>query len=60
MQVRVCELDWLQPEQARAYGAPADFVLAADCVYSETIVPHFHRTIMDVTSEKSVVGGAES
>ncbi|GIM05245.1 hypothetical protein Vretimale_9693, partial [Volvox reticuliferus] len=55
--VAVAELDWTKPEQVRAppLNPPYDFVLAADCIYHETLTEHFHRTVMDVTNEKSTV-----
>lgn len=34
-QVDVHELDWAQPEQYAAFVPPYDYILAADCVYSE-------------------------
>ncbi|KAG2496390.1 hypothetical protein HYH03_005617 [Edaphochlamys debaryana] len=55
--VTVAELDWTKPEQCHAppLSPPYDFVLAADCIYHETLTEHFHRTVMDVTNEKSTV-----
>jgi hypothetical protein len=47
--------DWYQPEQAAQLKPPFDYVAAADCIYSESIVNDFHRVVMDVTNDKSVV-----
>ena len=33
--VDVKELDWAQPQQYAAFQPPYDYILAADCVYSE-------------------------
>jgi hypothetical protein len=33
---------------------PPILIHVADCIYSENIVPYFHRMVMDVTSEKSI------
>ncbi|KAG1668811.1 hypothetical protein FOA52_004905 [Chlamydomonas sp. UWO 241] len=52
---RVEELDWYQPEQAAQLKPPFDYVAAADCIYHENIVKDFHRVVMDVTNDKSVV-----
>ena len=42
-------------EQAHALPMqpPYDFVLAADCIYHETLTEHVHKTVMEVTNEKS-------
>ena len=32
---------------------PFDYVIAADCIYSEGIVPHFHSIVMATTSGKT-------
>ncbi|GFH30968.1 uncharacterized protein HaLaN_29909, partial [Haematococcus lacustris] len=56
-QVSVVELDWFQPDQVAALQPPFDIVIAADCIYSEAIIPHLHRTIMDLTTERSTGGG---
>ncbi|GIL53527.1 hypothetical protein Vafri_9113 [Volvox africanus] len=55
--VAVAELDWTKPGQVRVppLNPPYDFVLAADCIYHETLTEHFHRTVMDVTNEKSTI-----
>ncbi|KAL6754414.1 putative methyltransferase-domain-containing protein [Haematococcus lacustris] len=53
--VSVVELDWFQPDQVAALQPPFDIVVAADCIYSEAIIPHLHRTIMDLTTERSTV-----
>ncbi|KXZ53685.1 hypothetical protein GPECTOR_6g602 [Gonium pectorale] len=54
---QVAELDWTRPEQVHAppLRPPYDYVLAADCIYHETLTEHFHRTVMDVTNDKSTV-----
>lgn len=46
--------DWYKPEQAMPLKPPFDYVIAADCIYHEHIVEHFHRVVMDVTNDKSV------
>ncbi|KAF5830984.1 putative methyltransferase-domain-containing protein [Dunaliella salina] len=51
----VCELNWMKPEQAQQWAAPFDFVIAADCIYHEHIVPYFHAIVMATTNEKSTV-----
>eukprot|EP00200_Dunaliella_tertiolecta_P009486 CAMPEP_0202375534 /NCGR_PEP_ID=MMETSP1127-20130417/6197_1 /ASSEMBLY_ACC=CAM_ASM_000462 /TAXON_ID=3047 /ORGANISM="Dunaliella tertiolecta, Strain CCMP1320" /LENGTH=342 /DNA_ID=CAMNT_0048973045 /DNA_START=1522 /DNA_END=2550 /DNA_ORIENTATION=- len=51
----VCELDWMKPEQTKQWDAPFDIIIAADCIYHEHIVPHFHAVIMATTNEKSTV-----
>ncbi|PNH06976.1 Methyltransferase-like protein 21D, partial [Tetrabaena socialis] len=55
--VVVAELDWTQVAQATTppLHPPYDFVLAADCIYHETLTEHFHRTVMDITNDKSTV-----
>jgi len=53
--VQVRELDWYQPDQVLPLNPPFDYVIAADCIYHEHIVEQFHRTVMDVTNDKSIV-----
>ncbi|MEW5306988.1 MAG: hypothetical protein WDW36_009411 [Sanguina aurantia] len=53
--VVVAELDWTVPEQVAPLLPPFDYVLAADCIYHEHITEDFHRTVMDLTNEKSTV-----
>eukprot|EP00798_Chlamydomonas_sp_ICE-L_P020772 gene20772-27596_t len=53
--VTVKELDWMKPEQVDNFSPPYDFVLAADCIYHEDIVVHFHKIVMAVTDAKSQV-----
>ncbi|KAG2429921.1 hypothetical protein HXX76_010701 [Chlamydomonas incerta] len=53
--VEVQELDWVKPEQVAPLHPPYDYVLAADCIYHEGLTEHFHRTVMEVTNEKSTV-----
>lgn len=54
--VSVAELDWSRPEQYSAVrgDAPFDFVLAADCVYSEAAVPHFLAVVLAMTGPRTV------
>lgn len=55
--VEVAELDWVRvAEQLPPLGPPFDFVIAADCVYHEHIVEHFHRVVMEATGDKSLGG----
>lgn len=53
--IEVRELDWSNPSHVAALKLPYDFVLAADCVYHEHIIRHLHRTILDVTHDRSTV-----
>ncbi|KAG2442095.1 hypothetical protein HYH02_009584 [Chlamydomonas schloesseri] len=53
--VEVQELDWTKPEQVAPLHPPFDYVLAADCIYHEGLTEDFHRTVMQVTNEKSTV-----
>lgn len=53
--VSVTELDWFKPEQLQALNPPFDYVIAADCVYAEHIIPHFHSIVQASTSDKSIV-----
>lgn len=45
-----------KPEHVAPLRPPFDIVLAADCIYHEGITEHFHRTVMDVTNDKSLGG----
>ena len=49
----VQELDWVQTQHYATVQAPFDFVLAADCVYHEDIIPHFLLTVIAMTHSKS-------
>jgi predicted nicotinamide N-methyase len=55
--VTVMELDWFKPEQLEALtpSPPFDYVIAADCVYAEHIIPHFHSIVQAATNDKSIV-----
>eukprot|EP00198_Chlamydomonas_reinhardtii_P003232 XP_001692568.1 predicted protein [Chlamydomonas reinhardtii] len=53
--VEVQELDWTKPEQVAPLHPPYDYILAADCIYHEGLTEDFHRTVMQVTNEKSTV-----
>lgn len=55
--VTVEELDWSQPEHYSkpALAPPFDFVLAADCVYSETAVPHFLNAVLAMCGRRTSV-----
>lgn len=52
--VSVAELDWFKPEQVAPLQPPFDYLLAADCIYHEHIVEHFHRMVMMLTTDKSI------
>ncbi len=39
--VSVAELDWSNTSHYEALNPPFDYIIAADCVYSEKAVPHF-------------------
>lgn len=43
---RVASLDWADPACYAAFQPPYDFILAADCVYSELAVPHLLATVL--------------
>ncbi|KAL4448418.1 hypothetical protein ABPG75_005637 [Micractinium tetrahymenae] len=43
---RVASLDWADPSCYAAFQPPYDFILAADCVYSELAVPHLLATVL--------------
>lgn len=52
--VSVAELDWSQQEQYARLCPPAfDYVLAADCIYHETLLRHLYRVMLAVTNERS-------
>lgn len=53
--VAVAELDWSRPEQYAAVRPPFDFVLGADCVYSEAAVPHFLAAVLAMSGPRTVV-----
>ncbi|KAL4438246.1 hypothetical protein ABPG77_010607 [Micractinium sp. CCAP 211/92] len=43
---QVASLDWSDPTCYAAFQPPYDFILAADCVYSELAVPHLLATVL--------------
>ncbi|EFN56375.1 hypothetical protein CHLNCDRAFT_144895 [Chlorella variabilis] len=43
---RVASLDWSDPACYAAFHPPYDFILAADCVYSELAVPHLLAAVL--------------
>jgi hypothetical protein len=52
--VSVAELDWTQPQHYAALSPPPfDYVLAADCIYHETLLRHLYRVMLAITSERS-------
>lgn len=53
--VTVAELDWGQEDHYAAVNPPFDFVLAADCVYSEAAVPYFLRVVLAMAGSKGIV-----
>ena len=53
--VSVSELDWSNKSHYAALEPPYDYVIAADCVYSEVAVPHFLNAVQSMTGPKSIV-----
>lgn len=52
--VTVAELDWTQPAHYAALCQPPfDYVLAADCIYHETLLRHLYRVLLAITNERS-------
>jgi predicted nicotinamide N-methyase len=53
--VRVEELDWGRKEHYSSVSPPFDYVIAADCVYSEVAVPLFLATVLAMVGPLGVV-----
>jgi len=53
--VSVAELDWTQPAHFSRLAPPFDYVIATDCVYSETAVPHFLSAVLAMTGKRTSV-----
>jgi hypothetical protein len=53
--VSVAELDWANKSHYDALNPPFDYVIAADCVYSEIAVPHFLNAVQSMAGPKSCV-----
>jgi hypothetical protein len=52
--VSVAELDWTQRQHYAALSPPPfDYVLAADCIYHETLLRHLYRVMLAITNERS-------
>ena len=51
----VCELDWANSEQYKAVQPPYDYIIAADCVYSETVVPHFLNAVRAMAGPRTSI-----
>lgn len=52
--VTVAELDWAQSQQYSSLCPPSfDYVLAADCIYHETLLRQLYRVMLAVTNERS-------
>lgn len=49
----MCELDWSDAGARAALKPPFDFLLAADCVYSEAAVPAFLDCLAALSSSRS-------
>jgi hypothetical protein len=50
--IEVCELNWTQPEQLVNF-LPVDFILAADCVYHETLLQDLLRVILHCSNTET-------
>lgn len=57
--IRVAELDWADPRHLAALSPPYDLVLAADCIYHETLLRDLYRVMLALTSERSTGEGRE-
>lgn len=53
--VTVQELDWANTDHYEALHPPFDYVIAADCVYNETAVPHFLNTVLAMVGHRTTV-----
>ncbi|GAB4813580.1 hypothetical protein N2152v2_000626 [Parachlorella kessleri] len=53
--VDVQELDWSRPEQYASFRPPYDYILAADCVYSELAVPSFLAVALHMSDARTHV-----
>lgn len=53
--VSVSELDWSKKSHYEALNPPFDYVIAADCVYSEVAVPHFLDAVLAMAGLKSTI-----
>ncbi|KAI3426281.1 hypothetical protein D9Q98_008654 [Chlorella vulgaris] len=50
---RVASLDWSCPACYADFSPPYDFILAADCVYSELAVPHLLATVLHMSGPRT-------
>lgn len=50
---RVAPLDWSDPACFASFQPPYDFILAADCVYSELAVPHLLATVLHMCGPRT-------
>lgn len=53
--VSVSELDWSNKSHYEALNPPFDYVIAADCVYSEVAVPHFLNAVLAMAGPKGTI-----
>lgn len=53
--VTVAELDWTCPAHFAPLHPPFDYVIAADCVYSETAVPHFLAAVDALAGPRTAI-----
>lgn len=53
--ISVSELDWSKKSHYEALHPPFDYVIAADCVYSEVAIPHFLNTVLAMAGFKSII-----
>ena len=53
--ITVAELDWANEEHYARLNPPFDYVIAADCVYSETAVPHFLKAVLAMSGPRTLV-----